>query len=643
MTFVITDGELQSLERPSLPAIPTSIRLSGREFASYEHLWKVQPQVRTVVGFLARNLAQIGLHVFDRVSDTDRKRLADHPLARLLARPLPPEFKMTRYRLFNSLIHDLGIYDNAYWAKVKMAGQVGLVRLPPRQVTPIGKNWFAAEAYQVKGNRGKKEFPAAQVVHFFGYNPKDPRHGVSPIESLRRVLAEDFESGRNREQMWANSARMSGYLKRSASSAAWDDEARARFRDSWRSQYTGSGPQAGGTPILEDGMDFVAVSLKPNEAQYLETRKLTREEVAAAYFIPPPMVGILDHATFGNIEEQHKMLYQDTLGPWLKMLEEDIELQLLPDLDMSPTVYVEFNIGEKLKGSFEEQAKSIQSLVGRPVLTADEGRGLLNRNALGGDAARLATPLNLLLDGAYADGAEAPDNDAKSAPPIRSRTRRKAVAVLAKARAGASYERKANEVLSAFVSRQSSAVIAGIDAGDNWWDKDRWDDDLMSVLYALALEVTKVIGEKTAAELGFDEDEYDVDQTLHFLQAVAQRRSEAINAVTKSQIDEALQSDEPDVPAVFDDIQNRRVPAESSSSVSMFSGLATVEATKQLLGGKATKTWITGPNPRPSHAAMNGETVPVGEPFSNGLQWPGDYGDAAETANCNCAISVSAE
>ena len=60
-----------------------------------------------------------------------------------------------------------------------------------------------------------------------------------------------------------------------------------------------------------------------------------------------------------------------------------------------------------------------------------------------------------------------------------------------------------------------------------------------------------------------------------------------------------------------------------------------------MAGDKATKTWITGPNPRPSHAAMNGVTVPIDEKFPNGLMWPADpAGDADEVAGCNCELEL---
>ena len=74
-------------------------------------------------------------------------------------------------------------------------------------------------------------------------------------------------------------------------------------------------------------MQWEATSFNARESEYLGGRKLTREECARAYHIPLPMVGILDHATFSNIKEQHKNLYQDALGPWLAMIEDDIDLQ----------------------------------------------------------------------------------------------------------------------------------------------------------------------------------------------------------------------------------------------------------------------------------------------------------------------------
>lgn len=400
MAFVQSAGSVRSLSRPSYVG-PQRIALSASFSADYYQIWRSQPAVRTVVTFLARNIAQLGLPLYERVGDSDRKRLQDHDLAKLLRKPNP---WTTRYRMINALVHDFAIYDNAYWLKMKVDGSTrGVVRLPPRITRPGGDNWLTPDYFEVNGQKGKKQYPADEVIYFRGYGD-DADAGVSPLEALRQILREEWTGSQMREQIMRNGARASGYIERPAVNPTtgtpnWSREARERFKQEWQSQYAGEGPQAGGTPILEDGMKFVTANQTARELQYVEARKLTREEVAAAYFIPPPMVGILDKASFSNITEQHKMLYQDTLGPWLVMIEEELELQLVPDFVPDPErFYVEFNLREKLTGSFVERQDAITKAVGGPTMTVNEARALDNRPPIeGGD--ELIRPLNVTQNG----------------------------------------------------------------------------------------------------------------------------------------------------------------------------------------------------------------------------------------------------
>lgn len=411
MAFVVSSGSVQSLSRASFNVtyrLPVSATLPWE----YDKIWRTQPAVRTVVTFLARNIAQLGLPLYRRESDTERERLQDHPLAMLLRRPNP---WTTRYRFINALVHDFAIYDTAYLLKLKFEGNtVGLIRLPPMMTTPKGDNWLTPERFEVAGTKERKSYDADQVVYFRGYSANEDI-GVSPLESLRQILLEDWAGTRMREQTMVNGARVSGYIKRppKSESGDWSKDARDRFREQWQQQYVGEGAKAGGTPVLEDGMEFIAASQTAKELQYIEGRKLTREETASAYFIPPPMVGILDHASFSNITEQHKMLYQDTLGPWLTMIQDEIALQLIPDFERKKpqAFYVEFNLREKLTGSFEERAASIQTSVGAPWMTVNEARALDNRPPIeGGD--ELVRPLNVTQNG---DQGPIPAEDANEA------------------------------------------------------------------------------------------------------------------------------------------------------------------------------------------------------------------------------------
>lgn len=644
MAFAVSGGQLVTIQKPVMQAA-YSLRITDDYTRDYAAIFREQPAVRTVVLFLARNIAQLGLPVFRRIGDNDRERLTEHALAKLLSRP---NSFTTGFRFKRSLVADMAIYDCALWLKTRENNEPALMRIPPWMFKAGGDNWLRPEFFTIEGARGKVNIDAANFLYLHGYNPTDDRLGSSPLESLRRILAEEYSAGQMREQVLRNGARMAGYIKRPKDASDWSEAARNRFKTGWRSQYSGwSATEAGGTPILEDGMDFVPAGQSAVDLQYVEARKLTREEVASAFFIPPPMVGILDHATFGNIEEQHKMLYADTLGPWLEEIQQEIELQLMPEFLDIKGLYVEFNLAEKLKGSFEEQAKSIQTMVGAPVMTRNEGRSRLNLPRIdGGDA--LIVPLNVLEGGQASPTDSAPDG-ALSAFRIPAKARQ-AIAVGMKVRPAQSYTTKARQVLEKYFARQEAVVRSalGAKADAEWWNGDRWDEELSAELYALSLTVTTATARKQLEQLAFDADEYDVDRTLAYLEKVARSNATSINAVTKQQIEAALEEAEDaldQVAHVFDVAKNARSEQGGLTLVTALAGFATLEAVNQVRGSrKASKTWIvTSSRPRSSHAAMNGETVPIDQQFSNGAAWPGDSSalDVDEVAGCMCDLQIT--
>ena len=348
-------GALQSFSTTSpagggAPIVaPSYYALDTMSAATYAAIYRTQPNVRTVIDFLARNIAQIQLHAFRRISDLDRERLANHEVLNWLERPNPGT---SRYRLFESLMQDLGIYFNAYWLKVRNDDDsIGLVRLPPEAMrvtgwlVPTGFTWVLPDGREV-------DIPREQVVYFNGYDPLNPLMGLSPLETLRALLVEDAAQTSYRQAYWRNASRIDGVITRPLAAPKWSNDDRLSFREQWQAKYTGNG--AVSTAVLEDGMTFTPRAFSARESEFVAARKLTAEEVARAYHVPLPMVGILDHATFSNIKEQHKQLYQDCLGPWLQVISEEIERQLLIEARDDDRVYLEFNIQDKLKGSFEE-------------------------------------------------------------------------------------------------------------------------------------------------------------------------------------------------------------------------------------------------------------------------------------------------
>ncbi|WP_217235460.1 phage portal protein [Streptomyces sp. AC555_RSS877] len=647
MAFVVSQGQLSAVSIAPLAAPAAYVQLADGVYREYAHLYRVQPQIRTVVSFLARNIAQLGLHAFRRLSDTDRERLVDHPLPQILA---APGAKLTKYRLIERLVSDIAIYDTAYWVKVKVqgGGVIGVIPIPPSRMTIEGDNWLQPEKFTVHGSKGDLELRPDQVVHFHGYDPVDLRYGSSPIDALRSLLAEEFEANRAREQMWRNGGRLSGVLKRPADAPKWDPTARSRFKEGWRSYTSG-----GGTPILEDGMEYEQLAIDPAKAQYIEARKLTREEVAAAYHIPLPMVGILDHATFSNIKEQHQHLYQDTLGPWLTMIQEEVGLQLIPDLPDSENVYVEFNLQEKLRGSFEEQAAQLQTAVGAPWLLRNEARARMNLPSIdGGDD--LITPLNVLVGEMASPTDTAPDPaEAQALPKAGGRL------VLVKAGrpeglddADAERDRFVTE-LEALTRRHADVLLeeppADADGVPGWWARER--DVRVAQLQALIgrhmvrmaqLGAWDVLEEFNPRAQGWSAEVMDA-----WLSAAALHHAELHDGAGETAAMEAAAAPPPEegglgaalalAGAVWVGAALTRSETAATEAHS-FGGHDAAGAS-----GMGFKQWVTtSAHPRSQHAAMNGEKVPLDGVFSNGLRWPGDgMGDAAETANCRCLLTYS--
>ncbi|WP_354596082.1 phage portal protein [Streptomyces sp. JL1001] len=643
MAFVVSSGSLattgagvtQGWAAPRLAAAPWE----------YATIWRRQPQVRTVIGFLARNVAQLGIHTFRRISDTDRERLHDHPMAQLLSEPLPG---MTQFRWVERMVSDVALYDRWTGIKIKHDGRLRILPVPPSLIHAHGGNWIAPEYFETAGGR---QFGPDEVVYIHGYSPGDLVGGESPIEALRELLLEAHEAAKNRAKMWKGGARITGVLTRPEDAPEWKDHEKRRFREMWRSFADGGGAE-GGTPILEDGMAYTPVGFNPEQAQYIEARKLTREEVSAAYYIPPPLIGILDHATYSNIKEQHAHLYQDTLGPWLAMLEQELVAQVLPDLDDNAGVYCEFNIAAKMRGSFEEQAAAASTATGGPWMTRNEIRARNNLPAVeGGDD--LIVPMNVTEGGLASPRDTAPDTS--GAPKARPR-----LGVKVDSRPSdlgqAAAERDAFVAsLVGWTERTAAAFLTRTGAKDGTAIPDllaQWaegHEDRLAQLVALLTDhgyrMAQVGAWEVLAPWNPDGENWTPDAMFAWLMAAAETHAEQHEEAAREAI-ATVQEEGGDWQASLAVVGAgwavaARARAETAATEARsFGGHDAASAS-----GLNKKVWRTGgTNPRPSHKAQDGEQVDLDDVFSNGLRWPGDgQGATKEVVNCKCTVEYTLE
>ncbi|MEW1964646.1 phage portal protein [Micrococcus sp. NPDC078436] len=635
---------------------PELVSLANPSNMTATQMWRTQPHLRTVVAFLARNVAQLGLHVFERAADGDRHRDRTSDLARVLREV---DGTMTPYELTFALVGDLALYDRAYWWVAPSSDTTSgwmIRRLPPTWVEPVRETPWKVSAYRVyvRADGAPETIPAENILPFAGYDPDSATAGSPTVDALRETLREQVEAAKYRSQVWRRGGRVSAVLERPANSRQWSDEARAAFREDWYAKFTGDGSRAGGTPILEDGMTLKTVDFSARDQQFVEAAKLSLTTVAAAYHVNPTMIGQNDGATYANVREFRKMLYGDTIGPLLAQIESRLNTFLVPRLGLDPaTHYVEFNIEEKLQGNFEEQAAQLQASVGGPWMTRNEARGMRNLPALpGGD--ELITPLNVItggqaspLDSGSQNRNTAPATASKAAPPTRFELKAPAEDTIPADQADA-----LGEVFARHAGRQRAVVLTALGAkAPTWWDAERWDRELTEDLLDLGLDVATTAAREVLEQMGGDPAAYSEARTRKFLTAVSERIARQVNASTLTQLEDALaarddeeeDADPVDAAAhVFDVAEDSRAAQSGMTAAATYVGFGLAEGPRQTMP-RAMKTWVVNSdNPRASHAALDGEEVGIDEDFSNGMPWPGSFtGDPEDIANCQCSLIIT--
>ena len=438
--------------------------------------------------------------------------------------------------------------------------------------------------------------------------------------------------------------------------APWTPDQKKAFAQAFRESWGAGGSKAGSIPIMEDGMEIKPYATNWKEAEWSQSVILTREAVAAAYGVNPSLIWHSNTQTYASAKDNARALYADCLGPVLQMFQQRINAFLLPMIGAKPGTYVEFDLTEKLKGSFEERAAIYQSACGAPYLTRDEVRSELNLSPLpDGQGEQIVTPLNVLEGGQASpqDATAKPynypgedNNQGKSLKPCGCKACKEAEELRLKGRSDKEDDERVTDLLTSFFKRQAKSVIPKVGADPkDFWDAERWDKELAEDLEPVLISIADKHGKETAKELGA---EYTEEKTRAYIKKASQARAKNINQGTYKKVLKDLEEDEPDTAHVFETRENTAGTLGRSAAGAMAT-FALCEAAHQAIEGGTPsvvgrvieKEWVTGANARPSHAAMNGERVPIDADFSNGQHWPGeDTGDPEESCGCNCTTEV---
>lgn len=327
-------------------------------WSSYSQMYRRQLWVAAAVNKIAGATARLPLKVYRR-ADAGREDARDTPYGLLMQRPSSTIDPFTFWSWVRSI---LDIYGESFLGKRRDKGGRPYELIPMHPV--FVKYDIETDKWSYDNGRGTRieNIPRRELVHFKHFSP-DSNRGMSQLEPLRATLENEEGARRANSALWRNGGKPSVLLQHPKIQS---DKAADRLSLQWKDVHGGVDNWAKAL-VLEEGMTANILPMNIEELQYIEARKLNREEVCAGFDIPPPVLHILDRATFSNITEQNRALYRDTMAPKLGHLEATLEMELRDGSmgtdkgpDFPDDIYAEFLLDEVLRGAFEARATAYQ-------------------------------------------------------------------------------------------------------------------------------------------------------------------------------------------------------------------------------------------------------------------------------------------
>lgn len=362
--------------------------------------------VYSCVRILAEAVAGLPLHLYRYKEDGGKERAIDNNLYHLLHDE--PNKEMSSFIFRETLMTHLLLWGNAY-AQIIRNGKGEVVALYPLMPNKMQVDRDENGEFYYIYTRSSDEAKTMEGVTVC-LTPRDVLHipglgfdglvGYSPIAMAKNAIGLAIATEEYGAKFFANGAAPSGVLEHPGTI-----KDPSRLRENWNSTFGGSA-NSGKVAVLEEGMKYTPISISPEQAQFLETRKFQIDEIARIFRVPPHMVGDLEKSSFSNIEQQSLEFVKYTLDPWVIRWEQSLSRALLNE-DEKRKYFFKFNLEGLLRGDYESRMSGYAVARQNGWMSANDIRELENMDKIpaedGGDLYLInGNMLPLNKAGAYA-------------------------------------------------------------------------------------------------------------------------------------------------------------------------------------------------------------------------------------------------
>ena len=347
--------------------------------------------VYAAVRVISETISQLPLNYYIK-TETGREKYTESPLFTLLHDE--PNNIQTKYVFFETFLNTLLLYGNAYAhiSRDNKGRPIALNLVHPDDVTVMVLN--NGLVYDIK-ERGR--FDASDLIHVPDMT-SDGIVGISRIQYAKNNIALGLAAQDYGKSLAESGGRISGVLEHPGQLGA---DAMQNLRDHWQRTYHTGQKTSFKTAVLEEGMSYKPIQLRPDEMAYLATRKFSILEISRIFRVSPHLLGDLERATFSNIEHQSQEFITHTINPIATKLEQEFNKKLIFENDKGKT-YFEFNTTALLRADAKARSEYYAKLFSVGAISPNEIRQRENMND-SEDGFKYYVPMNFVSTDKNAD------------------------------------------------------------------------------------------------------------------------------------------------------------------------------------------------------------------------------------------------
>lgn len=577
------------------------------------------------------------------------KRIENHNLLNLLYKPNPLMDKSEFFQLWQIYKDLAGIAYIYVLRNGKTPKELHLLR--PDWVARVitDKETGLPVQYVYKIPNGKEMlFDANDVIVSAYPSPLEALSGQSPLKAGSLSIDTEEQLSKYHYSVLKNGGKVEGILNFTSENLTKDQI--REIREMFVEQY-GSSDNAGKPLVTYGGATYQNLGLSPTELSYIESKKMTREDILLLYQVPKTLLGLTDGVQKGNYEESVRMFLSETIRPLLSALTSKLNESLVPE-------NMELYFTDPTPEDIEMELRKVENGIKNYYMTPNEARAVWGLDPIdGGDS--LLIPFNLMPSGNYSEDEKEKALKKKEFehplknPEFRTKYYENFLQKADKR------EKKFLREFRKYIKEQKDRVLSQLNAG-TIKQKDIIDDVLnveveiniaRNLFFPILMEFLQESGSESMALVGSNYD-FNVNGRS---QALIDKRvdlfTRSITDTTrkklKTELADSLANSETitelskRIENVYTGVSKKwsQVIARTETNTAVQTGH--FEGYKQ--AGVEIKIWVHSAGAmggvREDHQAIDGEERPMDKPFSIGLMYPNDpSADASETINCLCTI-----